>query len=123
MGGGPGGQGGPISGDGYSEWADRLRDVETLVADPQLQADVSKLREQARSLRAEFRRHSESPNWDLVKSSLYEPMIELQRKVTEEVAKRESDDALVPIDRDPVPTKYKTLVRSYYERLGRGADE
>jgi len=122
FGGGPGGQGGPISGDGYREWSERLRDVETMVNDPDLQAEVSKLRDQARSLRAESNRHSRAPNWDLVKSSLYEPMVELQRRLAEEVAKHESDDALVPIDRDPVPARYKELVRSYYERLGRGAE-
>ncbi|MDX1966889.1 MAG: DUF4175 family protein [Planctomycetaceae bacterium] len=120
--GGPGGQGGPISGDGYREWSERLRDVETMVNDPDLQAEVSKLRDQARSLRAESNRHSRAPNWDLVKSSLYEPMVELQRRLAEEVARQESDDALVPIDRDPVPARYKELVRSYYERLGRGAE-
>lgn len=122
FGGGPGGQGGPISGDGYREWSERLRDIETMVNDPDLQAEVSKLRDQARSLRAESNRHSRAPNWDLVKSSLYEPMVELQRRLAEEVAKHESDDALVPIDRDPVPARYKELVRSYYERLGRGAE-
>lgn len=122
LGGGSGGQGGPISGDGYRDFTERLRDVETMLADPDLQAEVSKLREQARSLRAEFKRHSESPNWDLVKTDLYEPMIELQRRLAEEVAQRESNEALVPIDRDPVPSRYRELVRSYYERLGRGAD-
>lgn len=111
-----------MSGDGYRDFTERLRDVETMLADPDLQAEVSKIREQARSLRAEFKRHSESPSWDLVQTELYEPLIELQRRLAEEVAARESDDALVPIDRDPVPSRYRELVRSYYERLGRGAD-
>ncbi len=122
MAGGPGGQGGPMSGEGYREWAERLRDVETMVNDPDLQAEVSRIREQARSLRAESQRHSKSPNWNLVQSSLYEPLVELQRRLAEEVAKRESDDALVPIDRDPVPARYKDLVRTYYERLGQGKE-
>lgn len=122
FGGGPGGQGGPIGGAGFREWADRLRDVESMVSDPDLQAEVAKLREQARSLRAESQRHSVAPNWELVQTSVYQPLLELQRRLSEEVAKRESDDALVPIDRDPVPARYKNLVRSYYERLGRGAE-
>lgn len=119
---GGGGQGGPISGDGYREWSERLREVETMVADPDLQAEVSRLRDQARSMRAEFQRHSETPNWELVKSSLYEPLVELQQRLAEEVARRESDDSLVPIDRDPVPARYRDLVRTYYERLGRGGE-
>lgn len=93
-----------------------------MVSDPDLQAEVAKLREQARSLRAESQRHSVAPNWELVQTSVYQPLLELQRRLSEEVAKRESDDALVPIDRDPVPARYKNLVRSYYERLGRGAE-
>ena len=37
-----------------------------------------------------------------------------------EVRRRESPDALVPIDRDPVPPQYAEGVRRYYERLGSG---
>ena len=85
-----------------------------------MQAEVARLREQARSLRAEFKRHSEAPNWSLVQTSLYDPLVEFQQRLAEEIAKRESNDALVPIDRDPVPARYRELVRSYYERLGRG---
>ncbi len=119
---GPGGQGGPISGEGYRDFADRLRDVETLVGDPGLQAEVSRIREQARSLRAESQRHSEAPNWDLVRTSLHAPLLELQKRLGEEVAKRESDEALVPIDRDPVPERFKGLVQRYYERLGQSTN-
>jgi hypothetical protein len=116
---GGGGNAAPLTGEGYREWSQRLRDVETMVSDPQLQAEVARLREQARSLRAEFKRHSFAPNWELVKGTLYEPMVELQRKLAEEVARRESPDSLVPIDRDPIPTRYRELVRSYYERLAK----
>jgi hypothetical protein len=119
-GGGGNQQAGPITGEDYREWSERLRDVESMVSDPALQAEVARLREQARSLRAEFKRHSVAPNWSLVQTSLYDPLVELQQRLAEEVAKRESNDALVPIDRDPVPARYRELVRSYYERLGRG---
>lgn len=123
FGGGPGnGNEGPLTTAAYREWSDRLRDVETMVSDPALQAEVSKLRDQARSMRAEFKRHSQAPEWELVRTALYQPMVELQRKLAEEVARRESKDSLVPIDRDPVPTRYRDLVRSYYERLGRGGE-
>ena len=94
-----------------------------MIGDPKLQAEVARVRERARSLRAEFKRHSVSPNWDLVRTSVHEPMIELQRQLSEEIARRESPDSLVPVDRDPVPSRYRDLVRSYYERLGSGKDQ
>lgn len=119
--GGPGGQGGPITGGSYGNWSDRLRDVETLVNDPELQAEVSKIREEARSMRAEFKRHSKLPNWDVVEEDVRQPLVELQRRLAEEIARRESPEALVPTDRDPVPEQYRELVRKYYERLGGGA--
>jgi hypothetical protein len=43
----------------------------------------------------------------------------LRERVQEELARRESKDALVPIDRDPVPSRYSELVRRYYEQLGK----
>ena len=45
--------------------------------------------------------------------------MELRARVAEELARRESKEALVPIDRDPVPTRYSELVRRYYEELGK----
>jgi len=120
---GGGGNAGPLTGEGYREWSERLRDVETMVSDAELQAEVARLRDQARSLRADFKRHSKTPEWELVKGSLYEPMLELQQKLAEEVARRESPDALVPIDRDPIPARYRELVRSYYERLAKEGEK
>ena len=115
--------GGPLTGGNYSEFNERLRDIESMVSEPQLQAEVQKVRDRARQVRAEFKRHSNSPNWDLVKSSVHQPMLELQMRLSEEIAKRESPDSLVPVDRDPVPSRYRGLVRLYYERLGAGKDE
>ena len=123
QGGGPGGQGGPLTGSKFGEWNEKLRDVESMVSDPKLQSEVAKVRERARSLRAEFKRHSETPNWDLVRTSIHEPMIELQRQLTQEILRRENPDSLVPVDRDPVPARYRPLVKSYYERLGSGKDK
>ncbi len=121
QGGGPGGQGGPLTGGNYSEFVDRLRDVETLLDDPEWQSDVAKVREQARSLRADFKRHSKLPNWEVVDEDVRQPLVELQRRIAEEIARRESPEALVPTDRDPVPQRYREVVRKYYERLGGGA--
>lgn len=112
-----------MTGADFSEWNERLRDVESMVSDPKLQADVAKVRERARSLRADFKRHSQTPNWDLVRTSVHEPMIELQRQLAEEIARRDTPDSLVPIDRDPIPNRWRGLVNSYYERLGSGKDQ
>jgi hypothetical protein len=70
-------------------------------------------------VRAEFKRHSTTPNWEMVQTKIGAPLAELRDRVTEELARRESKENLVPIDRDPVPTKYAERVRRYYEDLGR----
>jgi hypothetical protein len=44
----------------------------------------------------------------------------LRDAVSEELLRRESSEALVPIDREPVPPKYGEAVRRYYELLGSG---
>ncbi len=115
--------GGPLTGGSFTEFNERLRDVESMVSDPQLQAEVQKVRDRARNVRAEFKRHTNTPNWDLVRSSVHQPMLELQQRLADEIARRESPDSLVPVDRDPVPSRYRDLVRSYYERLGSGKEE
>jgi hypothetical protein len=48
------------------------------------------------------------------------PLVELSRRIDEEIRKLESPDALVPIDRDPVPPEFAEQIRRYYERLGSG---
>ncbi|MBI1840306.1 MAG: hypothetical protein HYR88_05570 [Verrucomicrobia bacterium] len=107
-----------MTGEDYSQWADRLRDVEETLEDPALRAKVAQAREQARQLRNEFKQHAKEPQWDLVKTKIVEPLAEVRRQVSEELAKRESPDNLVPIDRDPVPKQYTERVKKYYERLG-----
>ena len=59
-------------------------------------------------------------NWDLVKLKIAKPLAELQDRVAEELMRRTAKDALVPLDRDPVPVEYQDAVRKYYERLGKG---
>jgi hypothetical protein len=44
----------------------------------------------------------------------------LQQRVSEELLRRTSKKALVPLDRDPVPPQYSEKTRRYYERLGSG---
>jgi hypothetical protein len=50
--------------------------------------------------------------------SIGKPLLELRQAVSEELLRRESSEALVPIDREPVPATYAEQVRRYYERLG-----
>jgi hypothetical protein len=119
-GGGGSGPGGPITGDGYADWTERLRDVESLVDVPELRNEVSRVRERAREMRQEFTRESKLPQWELVQTQLAGPLLEVRRRVSEELARRQSRENLVPIDRDPVPARYSELVRRYYERLGAG---
>ncbi|HEX5222185.1 MAG TPA: hypothetical protein VFZ59_21705 [Verrucomicrobiae bacterium] len=111
--------GGPITGAEYTQWTDRLRDVEEMLDVPELRAEAARIRDRARNVRQDLKRHSREPQWDLVKMQIAGPLIELRSRVAEELARRESKEALVPIDRDPVPTRYSELVRRYYEELGR----
>ncbi len=110
----------PITGGNHREWTDRLRDVEEAVDLPQVREKVSQVRDDIRKMNREFQRHSKKPEWDLVEARILKPLNEIRRRLAEELAKRQSDKALVPIDRDPVPDQFDELVRRYYERLGKG---
>lgn len=116
----PGGPGGPITGTGFRQWSDRMRDVEELITDPELRAEAARIRDRARGAREEYKRHSKEPDWTKLKGLVAEPINELRDKIAEEVRRRESPDSLVPIDRDPVPPQFAEGVRRYYERLGSG---
>jgi hypothetical protein len=109
----------PLTGGEFTEWSDRMRDVEEMLSDPALRAEAAAIRDRAREMRIEFKRHSVQPNWELVRTRLYGPMRELEQRLAEELARRTPDDRLVPIDRDPVPDQYVDLVKRYYEELSR----
>ncbi|MCA9062186.1 MAG: hypothetical protein KDA96_03985 [Planctomycetaceae bacterium] len=108
----------PLTGEDFTQWSDRLREVEEMLEDPDLRSRVAQVRDRARAIRAEFRRHGTEPQWDLVKSQLLEEMGTLQKRLEEELARRGSDRVMVPIDRDPVPEEFDELVQRYYELLG-----
>jgi hypothetical protein len=112
----------PLSGGGeeFRDWSDRLRDVEEMVQDPELRAEAARIRERARALRAEFKRHSDKPNWELVQQQVAGPLFELRDRVVEELLRRTAKKAIVPLDRDPVPPEYAEKTRRYYEQLGGG---
>jgi hypothetical protein len=111
--------GGPITGAEYTQWTDRLRDVEEMLDVPELRAEAARIRDRVRNVRQDLKRHSKEPQWDLVRMQIAGPLVELRSRIAEELARRESKEALVPIDRDPVPTRYSELVRRYYEELGK----
>lgn len=118
---GPGGIARPLTGGDFMRWSDRMRDVEEMVDDPDLRARVAQIRDRARQVRIDLReRHSSAPNWDLVRTEIYGPMLQLRDRLAEEIARRASTDQIVPLDRDPVPDRYAELVEHYYERLGSG---
>ena len=60
---GRGGPGGPITGEGFRQWSDRMRDVEELIEDPEWRAEAARIRDRVRGAREEFRRHSKEPDW------------------------------------------------------------
>lgn len=113
-----GGTSGPLTGNDFTNWSDRLRDVEEMVDIPEIRNRIAQIRDRARGIRAEYKRHSKEPQWALVKTEIATPLAEVRSRINEELARRASNDSLVPIDRDPVPNKYSELVRRYYEKLG-----
>lgn len=110
---------GPITGDNFGPWSDRLREVEEMVDTPELRNSIAVARERARLARQEYKRELKKPDWAVVQLQVMKPLLEVRERITDELARRESSDALVPIDRDPVPTRYSDLVRRYYEELGK----
>lgn len=110
----------PLAGDDFRDWSDRLRDVEEMVDDPELRAEAARIRDRARGIRSEIKRHSKAPNWDLIRVEVSAPLVELRNRVAEELLRRTNKDAILPLDRDPVPPKYSEKTRRYYEQLGSG---
>jgi len=109
----------PITGPGFGPWSDRLRDVEEMIDAPDLRNQVATARERARLLRQQFNRTREKPDWAVVQLQVVKPLVEVRDRIAEELARRGSEQALVPLDRDPVPNRYADLVRKYYEELGK----
>ena len=111
----------PLTGEGFREWSDRLRDVEEMVEDPQLRGEAARIRARARDIRRELRRHSAEPQWPLVREMIAAPLERLKAEVSAELIRRSAErNAVVPIDRDPVPERFTEAVREYYERIGSG---
>jgi hypothetical protein len=110
---------GPITGQDFAPWSDRLRDVEELLDDPEWRNQVASARERARQIRIDLKRQQIKPDWAVVRLNIVKPLVEVRDRIVEELARRESKDVLMPIDRDPVPRRYSEMVRRYYEELAR----
>ena len=110
---------GPITGEGFVNWSDRLREIEEILDFPDLRDGVAAARERARLLRQQYKRDHKKPDWAVVRLQVVNPLAEVRDRIADELARRQSGDNLVPIDRDPVPTRYSDLVRRYYEELGK----
>ncbi len=111
--------GGPLLGDGFGPWVDRLRDVEDLLDSPDLRNAVATARERARLVRRDFKQDLKKPDWATVQLQILKPLVEVRSRVAEELARRDPGDSLAPIDRDPVPNRFAESVRKYYEELGK----
>lgn len=109
---------GPLTGQDYVGWSDRLRDVEEILEDPAWRNQAAGVRDRARRMRTEYVRNDRPPQWDLVRQSVMAPLQELRKQVKDELARLERDQDHVPIDRDPVPSLYEDRVRRYFETLG-----
>src|SRR6266480_3065924 len=118
-GGSAGGAFRPLTGDDFVDWSDRLRDVEEMLYRPELRTEVARIRDRARAVRLEYKRRGQKPDWAVVRLQIATPLAEVRSRLGEELARRESNEAVVPLDRDPVPTKFSELVRRYYEQLGK----
>jgi len=117
--GGAGGGAGPITGDNFGEWTERLRDVEDVLDRPELRDAVAGARERARLLRQEYRHNGQKPDWAVVKAQILRPLVEVKNRIGTELSRLQSNDPLAPVDRDPVPARFAESVRKYYEELGK----
>jgi len=111
---------GPITGEDYEGWSDRLGAIEEMLPQDDLRNSVARVRDDARAMRIDFRRDNEAPAAETINQKITEPLIELRQRISEEIAKMIRENPVAPIDRDPVPSEFRDLVRRYYEELGAG---
>ncbi|MCU0915933.1 MAG: hypothetical protein MUC88_15435 [Planctomycetes bacterium] len=111
---------GPFNDEDYGPWSQRLRDVQEMLPERDLREEVARIWDDVRAIRADSKRHGKEPQWDVVQNQVLGPLVELRQHVSERLAQLASKEAMVAIDRDPVPDRYRELVRTYFENLGRG---
>jgi hypothetical protein len=69
---------------------------------------------------ANHERNDAAPQVDHLQMRILYPLVELRDRVAEELAKRDTKNPMVPVDRDPVPPAFRELVKRYYQELGNG---
>jgi hypothetical protein len=111
---------GPFTDETYGPWSDRLRDVQEMLPQRDLRDEMARIWDSVRAIRADSKRHGKEPQYDLVQSQVMRPLTELRQRISERLAQLQSNEAMVPIDRDPVPDRFSELVRTYFENLGQG---
>jgi hypothetical protein len=110
--------GNPITGGGYVDWADRLRDVERVLDPADLRGELAAARERLGVIRAEYRESGRMPSDQVLKQDVVRPLTQVRVWLQQELARQENPQSLVPLDRDPVPENFSELVKRYYEKLG-----
>jgi hypothetical protein len=110
----------PLTGAGYDQWTDRLRNVEELLSQPELRNEAAKVLDNARAMRIDHERNDAPPQVNHLQMRILNPLVELRDRVAEELAKRDTKNPMVPVDRDPVPPAFRELVKRYYQELGNG---
>jgi hypothetical protein len=119
-GGGPEWRGGPITGEDFRPWSEGMREVEDMLDDPELSAEVARIRDRAEQVRVEYKRHGTKPDWNKLVDMVAQPLNELQAEIAEEIRRKEAPEALAPIDRDAAPPEIAEEVRVYHQRVGSG---
>jgi hypothetical protein len=89
-----------------------------MVDSPGWRNQVATGRERIRVIRQESNRTGDRPDWAEV-NLVMESLVEVRDQVSQELARRTSDDNLAPIDRDPVPARFTGPVGRYFENLGK----
>ncbi len=120
LGGGKGNLGlnGPITGNNYVDWSDRLRDVEQSLDSQDLRNQLALVRERVGVYRRAYRLNDKMPSGEELQNRVLTPLSLARDWVGQELSRAQNDRSLVPLDRDPVQDKYSELVRKYYEKLG-----
>ena len=89
--------------------------------DPELRWQATEIRQAARDIRSEMKKHAADPKWADVEDMVAKPLRELKRKVADELVRKAAKRTeIVPLDRDPVPSEFTRGVRQYFENLGSG---
>lgn len=111
---------GPITGEDYKEWAESLSNIEEMIPQEDLRNNIARVLDDARAMRIDHRRNNQPPAAGTIQQKITNPLLELRERISEELAKMNRENPIAPIDRDPVPSEFRELVRRYYEELGAG---